>query len=250
MRNPLRWLYNQFASEPRLDNGSFGIYDGGVIEDFKSDPDNLFLVSFPRTGSHWLRMLIELYVERPLLTRTFFYPTRDDYLLLHVHDIDLEVERSNVLYLYRTPVDTIYSQMAYHGDSFDDSDRISHWTDLYGRHLDKWLYKENFTEKKAILRYEGMKEDLSGEFKKICAHLDRSFDEDRFQPVAQHVTRTLVEEKTRHDENVVKADRERYITERERFRDEKSGLIWSNFLSGREHLKAKFGEIGGGIATP
>ena len=30
-----------------------------------------FLVSFPRTGSHWLRMLMELYFDKPSLTRSF-----------------------------------------------------------------------------------------------------------------------------------------------------------------------------------
>jgi hypothetical protein len=98
------------------------IADQVVLRKHLEDPEFPFLVSFPRTGSHWLRMLLELYFERPLLTRTFFFPEKDNYLLLHTHDLELDVKRHNVMYIYRDPVDTIYSQIKYHKE--DSKDRI------------------------------------------------------------------------------------------------------------------------------
>lgn len=240
MRNPLTWLYNQFASEPRLENGSFGIYDSDIIEAFRSDPENLFLVSFPRTGSHWLRMLVELYVERPLLTRTFFYPSQDDYLLLHTHDKDLEVERPNVIYLYRTPVDTVYSQMVYEGDSFDDRDRIAHWADLYGRHLDKWLYDESFTTRKTILRYQQLKEDLTSVFRSLCDHLQVPFERDRAKEVDRRVTRELVKQKTQYNDRVLNMNRDEYLERRRNFRAREGEFLWSVLLEDRTHLERAF----------
>ena len=71
-----------------------------------SDPDFPFLISFPRTGSHWLRMLMELYFEQPSLVRVFYYKDNDNYLCYHHHDEDLKlVDKKNVIYLYRDPVD-------------------------------------------------------------------------------------------------------------------------------------------------
>jgi len=240
MRNPLQWLRDHFASEPRLDNGSFGIHDDDVIDRFQSAEQNLYLVSFPRTGSHWLRMLIELYFERPLLTRTFFYPSREDYLLLHTHDMELTVERPNVLYLYRTPVDTVYSQISYHGESIDNQERVRYWSDLYGAHLDKWLHKEHFTQKKTILRYEGMKDSLCSEFEKICGHFGVSIDEERFRNVSERVTRDLVRQKTQYNDRVLNTNRDAYVDRRKHFRSMHEDLVWETLLNGREHLRSAF----------
>lgn len=132
-----------------------------VIQSFAANPANTFLVSFPRTGSHWLRMIMELYFGRPSLTRVFYYPECSDYLTLHTHDLDLQVERSHVIYLYRNPVDTIFSQLSYHKERLGDHERITYWSDLYGRHLDKWLQQESFTTHKIILTYEALKQFFS-----------------------------------------------------------------------------------------
>ena len=74
-----------------------GVFDPKVIDAFVSNPDNPFIISFPRTGSHWLRMLMELYFDKPMLTRKFFLLDREDYMAIHTHDDDLDVERSNVI---------------------------------------------------------------------------------------------------------------------------------------------------------
>ena len=42
-----------------------------IVERHIADPEFPYLISFPRTGSHWLRMLMELYFDRPSLTLLF-----------------------------------------------------------------------------------------------------------------------------------------------------------------------------------
>ena len=115
------------------------------IARFDQEEKNTYLVSFPRTGSHWLRIIMELYYERPLLTRTFHFPNRRDYLLLHTHDMCLQIVRNDVIYLYRHPVDTIYSQLRYYQEPAHERLRILHWTQRYACHLAKWLVCERFT---------------------------------------------------------------------------------------------------------
>ena len=105
-----------FRDEERDSSGgesSTIINDKQVIEHFISSPASTLMVSFPRTGSHWLRMLMELYFERPTLKLVFYYPEVTDYLAYHTHDLSLDMEHPTVLYLYRNPVDTVYSQLSF-----------------------------------------------------------------------------------------------------------------------------------------
>lgn len=223
----------------RIKEQSWCVTDQSIISKFRSDPDNTFLISFPRTGSHWLRMIMELYFGRPSLVRVFYYPERRDYLTLHTHDLELDVVRTHVIYLYREPIDTIYSQLRYHKENIDDRERIAYWTNLYGRHLDKWLHRDTFTTRKTIVRYERLKADLAGEFTKICAHFGERLDVARLQAAAEQVTKEQVKERTRHDPQVINLNRT-YEEERQRFRTEYGDFVWEMLLYGRDHLREDF----------
>lgn len=205
------------------------------VKQFDSNPDNPFLVSFPRTGSHWLRMMIELYFERPTLVRNFYFPDKTDFLLRHHHDKHLDVQRRNVLYLYREPVATIYSQLRYEQDPLDDRDRIAHWSDLYGQHLDKWLVQESFTTHKTILTYEGLKNDLVSEFAKVTAHFGQTLDAERLQRASAQITKDEVKSKTGHDRQVVTLD-DRYTMTREAFREQWAAYVRENVFQNHAHL--------------
>lgn len=216
-----------------------GISNPEVIKSFTANPANTFLVSFPRTGSHWLRMIMELYFERPSLTLIFSYPERFDYLTLHTHDLDMEIKRSHVIYLYRHPVDTIFSQLSYHKEPLDDHERITYWSDLYGRHLDKWLQQESFTTHKTILTYEGLKQDLAAEFEKVTSHFGQSLDRTRLENVAVQVTKGEVKRKAIHDPQVVQL-RSSYQVARQEFRQKQGTLVWESLTKGRSYLVDKF----------
>ena len=209
------------------------------INKFTANPDNPFLVSFPRTGSHWLRMLMELYFERPSLTRSFYYHNRRDYLTLHTHDLDLSVQRTNVIYLYRDPVETIYSQLQYHRENTSDRARISYWSTLYGLHLDKWLHTESFIQKKTVLRYDRLKANLAEEFGRLCTHLGVTLETQRLTQVAAQVSKEHVKQLTTHDERVVNPTHT-YADERTEFQNQQASLIWEVLLDSRPHLRQDF----------
>ncbi|MDQ7027007.1 MAG: sulfotransferase domain-containing protein [Anaerolineae bacterium] len=216
--------------------------DQELVERFEKNPDNPFLVSFPRTGSHWLRMMLELYFERPTLVRAFYYAQSDDFLLRHHHDINLDVQRKNVIYLYRDPVATIYSQLRYEKDPLDDKERITHWSDIYGQHLEKWLIQENFTTKKTIITYEGLKDNLNETFAQVTNHLGGTFDAERLQAVAAQVTKGEVKSKTQHDEQVIQLD-SRYEISRDTFREQSGAYVLESALKDRESLRPFFAGI-------
>ena len=227
------------TEEPQDGAGSIAVTDPTVLKKIIDDPAFPFLVSFPRTGSHWLRMIIELYFERPLLTRTFLFPEKKNYLLLHTHDMELNVMRENVIYLYRDPVDTVFSQLMYYREDISGRERIVHWADLYGSHLDKWLHENDFTKKLTVVKYERLKDDPSSEFKKITDHFGVTFSGEKLKAALESSTKERLKDKTAHDPQVVNL-KEDYAEQRRRFRAESEGLVWEALLSGREYLKGEF----------
>lgn len=184
-------------------SGSFAVEDPQIINQFIANPANPFLVSFPRTGSHWLRLIMELYFGRPSLVRVFYYPERSDYLCYHTHDLELDTVRDRVIYLYRNPIDTIYSQLKYHKQDMDDREIRMKWVELYGKHLNKWLVEEDFTKEKIILSYDAMRKSLDREFAKICDFFHASFDKERLDRIRFQVSKDQVKEKTTHDQQVI-----------------------------------------------
>jgi hypothetical protein len=199
---------------------------GGAAKRWLKDPQNPCLISFPRTGSHWLRMIIELYFEQPLLVRTFYYPGRRDFLLLHDHDMDLQLASRNVLYLFREPVDTVFSQLSFYREPLDHPLRIAHWSMRYGLHLSHWLLGGRPMSRLTVLRYEQLKADLPGAFAAVCEHFGQTLDEARLAAAAAKVTRGEVKEKSQVYNDAVMTLGESYEQQRERFRAEQSGRVW------------------------
>ena len=218
-------------------DGSVSINDQTVIKSYINDPDFPYLVSFSRTGSHWLRMIMELYFEKPSLIRAFYFKHAKDFTCFHTHDMDLQLRRQNVIYLYRNPVETIYSQLRYYKEDPDDAEKRQHWTDLYARHLAKWLVYDDFTKKKTVLTYEGMRSDMAKEFAKVCHHFGRELDTPRLEHVLKQVSKDELKRKTAHDKQVVNLNEE-YQLSRVAFTDKYSGQIIEEICSIEPSLKA------------
>ena len=143
-------------------------------------------ISYPRTGSHWINAVMEMFFERPRLPEsrvTFLDPKRDDWAWFHDHDTiawdKLHIKntndhgKNNVLYLYRNPIDTVFSWIVYNfnnGQSLKilPTDRLDNLvtavSQQYRDHLNKWLIE---TPAKVVLRYENFKKDPIEEFSKI-----------------------------------------------------------------------------------
>jgi len=217
-------LVKQLLSDPSSYKDLSKRISENVIKKFTEDPNFTFLVSFPRTGSHWLRLMMELYFEQPSLVRVFYYKDSQDFLTYHTHDIDLDVYRKNVLYLYRDPIPTVYSQLKFYQEDVQDRERIQHWAELYGKHLAKWLLEETVSEKKTILRYENLQKNLVSEFAKVTEHLGSQLDVEKIQAVAAQVSKEEVKKKTYHDQRVINRS-DAYETSREEFAQKYSDMI-------------------------
>jgi hypothetical protein len=233
-------LSNKFIRIIRsFKSGSIAINDPKIIKDFLADPYFPVLISFPRTGSHWLRMLMELYFKKPALVRAFYYKDATDFTCYHTHDMELDVERRNVLYLYRDPVRTIYSQLRYYKEDVDDITRINHWTTLYGNHLAKWLFEETFSRKKTILTYEGLKQDIYMEFGKVCQHFGENLEKGLLTPILERISKEELKKKTRHDNQVVDLS-EAYTMKQHEFEQRYGELVRDLLIKRDHHLESVF----------
>lgn len=197
-----------------------------LIRSFTDNPDFPYLVSFSRTGSHWLRMIMELYFEKPSLVRAFYYKNATDFTCYHTHDMDLQLRRENVIYLYRNPVETIYSQLSYYKQSAENEDRRRYWTDLYARHLSKWLVQDDFTQKKTIITYEGMNANMEQEFGKVCRHFLMDINSANLEEILYKISKKELKKKTTHDRQVVNLT-ERYQYKKKIFCEKYSEEIYS-----------------------
>lgn len=242
--NILKILRSALISEEKeteINHSRDRIASQDIANQFTSNPDFPYLVSFSRTGSHWLRMLMELYLDKPGLKLLFFRTVEEtgDYSCLHTHDLELKVEARNVIYLYRDPVDTIYSQMSFHAQDMSDKQLRNGWTELYSNHLYKWLVAEKFTVKKTVLRYESMRADLNAELAKVSAFFGVEFDAKRAEDAAAKVSKDAIREKTKHDPRVINVSKG-YESSREDFRKLYGKEIYDLAFSLHPELKSFF----------
>jgi len=172
------------------------------------------LVSFPRTGSHWLRVFLERWFDRPLMTRSFFEHASNDYLLFHTHALDdafdgLARERP-VVYLHRSVIPTVFSELTYrYGEAACDQgwDEVVSIADAYREHLAKWLGADAPAADRCVVSYEALLDDPMPALERIVRFLGGSLDAHRAESVWTSCTHDLVAERTAHDPRVVAKDR-------------------------------------------
>ncbi len=175
-------------------------------------PDLPYLISFPRTGSHWLRFFLELYFDRPLLTRWFFPHESEDFLLLHRHDRDGReiTDRRDTLYLYRSIVNTIFSEATYlHQHRAPDLvwAEIAEIARLYREHLRKWLLREDVARRRSVIAYEWLLDRPFNVLPEVIRFFGAEPDTGRIAEIWPQVTHASVESRTGHEPRVIAADR-------------------------------------------
>ena len=189
---------------------------------FRDNPNSPWLVSFPRTGSHWLRMLLERYTYQPMLPRSFFVHDSSKYLLVHTHDYDFSASPDNVIYLYRDPIPTIYSQIRFHGRDVFDQHEVELWSTIYRMHLKHWLTQPR--EQLTTVRYEDMKRDMVEALSPVLYSLRQPIDSGRIVEVTEQVTRDSVKDATKHDPRVVNTAND-YDTQRTLFNEHMGPIV-------------------------
>jgi len=202
-----------------------------VVDDFISDPHFPYFVSFPRTGSHWFRIFMERYTGTPSLVQSFTIKSPKSFWSYHRHDKDLKEvgQRNKVLYLYRNPVDTIFSQISYERENMD-KDSVNLYIEMYSNHILKWLYN-NKAENFLSFTYEGLKEDPVSEIYKILLFLDMEINDERITDCYSKSQKNLTKKVTGDSNFGVINLSDNYEQERDKFKKEYSEYIFNSFLS-------------------
>lgn len=188
---------------------SYEIHDRAIWDKCLSDTDFPYLISFPRTGSHWLRNVMELYFEKPSLVRVFYYKYPKEFTCFHIHDEDLKfTDDRRILYLYRNPIDTIYSQMNYYREDLNDEKRVEYWALLYTKHLEKYLLLYP-GRKKTIISYDRLKIDFHKEFSLVTQMLlgTSEIDSGKLNEVLDKVSKEKIKNKVKDDDKVISSSK-------------------------------------------
>lgn len=199
--------------------------------EFDRVPDGLpWLVSFPRTGSHRLRVMLELFFDRPMLTRHFFEHDNDDWLLMHDHDDRLTLEPNGpVIYLWREPIPTVFSQMTYlHGNNIDAwvEGQVRGVADAYHANLSRWLGDDAPRRPSVVVTYEAMSADMPEALASVVGFLGGQPDAERVRDLEKQVTEDLVASKSAYNDRVMDT-RDDKARRRDAFSDRFGGLIGS-----------------------
>jgi len=199
-----------------------------AVNEFISNPDFVYFVSFPRTGSHWLRMFMERYTGMPSLVQSFTIPEPKSFWSYHRHDkaLDEVNGRKNVLYLYRNPVDTLYSQISYEKEIVEES--IDRYIDMYSKHLIKWLYNNDAENFKSIT-YESLKNSPFEEISKVLNFLKLDISESKMMKCYDDLNKNSVKKVTGNTNNGVINLSDNYENDRRLFKRGYSDYILNSF---------------------
>jgi hypothetical protein len=169
------------------------------------DKSIMQLVSYPRTGSHYVRIVIEDITKRPCAPTSFLGFDKFEPWGFHLHDRivgngdeGITSGFDKVIYLYRNPVDTIYSHIKYQNES--------DWRSIaeeYKNHLMRWLYNNHDCKKMIFVNYDILLDKPIKEFKRILEFMDFSVNDDDLQKSISRTTISRVRALTEKLDNKV-----------------------------------------------
>lgn len=220
-------------------------HDKIVTDYLKNNPELPYLISYPRTGSHWIRYAMEKYFEKPSLVMIYEYDDATDFTCYHIHDLNrngtglANIRQDNVIYLYRDPVDTIYSMLRHQNQSTSDECMMRVHANCYREHLKKWLIDEDFTKHKVVLKYENFKRDFPTEFKKLCDYFGVEFNKERIEEIIDGLDKAKIKKESTNKYSNIN-DSKSYDVDRNNFKNKYSELINSIVFDNNPELKAFF----------
>jgi hypothetical protein len=168
------------------------------------------LISYPRCGSHWFRYIMEYTLEMPCIVSSYKFsnPNIDQCWGLHIHDRRLDnsdcpptKNLKKVIYLWRNPVDVIYSQLRYDGNLPDvlttsSAEALNFGVDYliheYGSHLQRYRFNNSDIGEILEITYEQMREDTKGIISKSMEFLNLKFDKQKLQKVISECTKLKI----------------------------------------------------------
>ena len=178
------------------------------------------LVSYPRTGSHWLKTVMEKYLKKGTLPIPYFSET-NEFWAYHLHDRfvgrgDEGVTKNfdKVIYLYREPVDVIFSQLtflkrsalldsrpareSYISNKYDifRQDNVERIAEEYCSHLKRWLYNNSDIKEIIFVTYKELKNKPIETLIVILIFLNYEVDEDALNGAYKETTIKSVSKQT------------------------------------------------------
>ena len=175
------------------------------------------LISYPRTGSHWFRILMEAYLNEPSIVQSFFNPRPSNIWGFHIHHRYIAKPHpsegpvfglKNVIYLYRNPADTIFSIMKYEGNipenwdgqkSIDLAEAFEKYKLEYYKHLQFYLNNQSNITNLHFIKYEEIRDNGAQTFQSCIKFLNRPWNPKRFDEIYKHCNKKLTKRLTPHD---------------------------------------------------
>jgi hypothetical protein len=190
--------------------------------DIFNDLDFPRLISYPRTGSHWFRIIMELYLGEPCVVQSFFKKRPEKVWGFHIHNRLIHKPHpsegptknlARVIYLYRDPIDTLFSQMKYHGNipknwkgDYQPNmiEPLKKYMKEYRDHLENYLFcnDKNF----CYVKYEDIKTNPEDVFRRVTQLIDRPWKPKIFKDIYKLCDKKLTNHVTPHDEAALDKD--------------------------------------------
>ena len=204
-------------------------------------PNAVAVVGFYRTGTHWLCRLIQEYFGHLIVNRgegEGFGSVAPPWGFFH-HDILGYMDAPHrAVYLYRDPVDTMFSWSQMVGTWEYTWDNIRSGAEKYGKHLARWL-APGYAMHLAVMRYERMRED----FPRICLLANQEVNEGRLDCIFARATEERRLTTREHNQRWDFPTGPEYADARAGFRSEHAALVWKTVLAGREWLQLHFDHL-------
>tara|TARA_A200000159_G_scaffold150166_1_gene159275 strand:- start:1501 stop:2127 length:627 start_codon:yes stop_codon:yes gene_type:complete len=205
-------------------------------------------------------MMLELSLGCPSYVQSFFDEAPTSCWGLHIHNRRSDnskhpegpvVGLKKVIYLYRDPVDTIYSNLKYErildrnwngNASLELHEGVNRLVSEYKRHLHRWMINNDDVESFMPLTYEDLKRDAQGSLTKISEFLNASVCQDRILESIARCDKSLTKRLTPHDKQALNSEHidggSTYTDNREKFKS-----LFGN------HIESKFSEVLMSIST-
>ena len=150
-------------------------------------------------------MILEQYLGKYCLPTSFY--DSDEYWGFHLHDREvgngdegITSDFKRVIYLYRNPVDVVYSQLIYEGWEFERRREI---VEEYKIHLQRWRIDNNDIDKIMFVKYEDIKTNPISAFFNIIEFLDEEWNEDKLIKIYNDSTLENLNKKIKYDDSVI-----------------------------------------------
>ncbi|MBZ3878700.1 Amine sulfotransferase [Sciurus carolinensis] len=193
------------------------------VDDFEIRDDDVFIITYPKSGTIWTQQILSLIYFEGHRNRTedtvtmdrapfFEYNTRDlDYtnmpsprffashLPYYLAPKGLKNKRAKILYIYRNPKDVLVSFFHFSNwvARLEPADTIEHFMERFldGEvigsrwfdHIRGW-YEHRHDFNIQFISYEDMKKDLRSAVLKICKFLKKELSEEVVDTVVQQAT--------------------------------------------------------------